>query len=282
VARLAHERVSNHSTHFRAFAAHVLAAVDRTHGRLAEAMRIDTEGWTTEREGGSPPDPLVPEYDSAAVDAWLLDQPARATQLLDAALIRTPLRTIPDYDRPDFRIATAYALAGHADRARAIIAQYAADVKDSSLQRKTQPDLHNALGEIALAERRPLDAIAEFRHGDQLPDGPPNDCSECLPVKLGRAFDAAHVPDSAIAYYERYLATPEFTKVLNDMMYLAGIEKRLGELYEAKGNREKAAAHYLAFVDLWKNADPELQPAVTAVKQRLAHLQDAAQHRPVR
>jgi hypothetical protein len=67
-----------------------------------------------------------------------------------------------------------------------------------------------------------------------------------------------------------------------DMLYLAGVQKRLGELYEAKGNREKAAAHYLAFVDLWKNADPELQPAVTAVKQRLAHLQDAEQHKAVR
>jgi hypothetical protein len=66
------------------------------------------------------------------------------------------------------------------------------------------------------------------------------------------------------------------------MIYLAGAHKRVGELYEAKGNRQKAAAHYLAFVGLWKNADPELQPAVTAVKQRLAHLQDAEQHQSVR
>jgi hypothetical protein len=29
-----------------------------------------------------------------------------------------------------------------------------------------------------------------------------------------------------------------------------------------------------AFVDLWKNADPELQPKVTEVKQRLARLGD--------
>jgi len=28
------------------------------------------------------------------------------------------------------------------------------------------------------------------------------------------------------------------------------------------------------FVDLWKNADPELQPKVTEVKQRLARLGD--------
>jgi tetratricopeptide (TPR) repeat protein len=155
-------------------------------------------------------------------------------------------------------------------------------VHDSSLQRINQPDRHNAMAEIALAERRPLDAIAEFRLGDQFPDGPAGDCTDCLPVNLGRAFDAANMPDSVIANYERYIATPNFSKLIRDMFYLAGVHKWLGELYEAKGNREKAAEHYLAFVDLWKNADPELQPAVTAVKQRLAHLQDAEQHQAVR
>jgi tetratricopeptide (TPR) repeat protein len=59
---------------------------------------------------------------------------------------------------------------------------------------------------------------------------------------------------------------------------LAGMYKRLGELYEAKGDREKAVGHYLKFVELWKNADPELQPKVAAVKQRLARLEDAERH----
>jgi hypothetical protein len=90
------------------------------------------------------------------------------------------------------------------------------------------------------------------------------------------------MPDSVIANYERYIATPNFGKVFRDAFYLGGVQKRLGELYEAKGSRAKAAEHYLAFVDLWKNADPELQPAVTAVRQRLAHLQDAEQHQTVR
>ena len=168
------------------------------------------------------------------------------------------------------------------DRARAIVAQYATEVQDSSLQRANQPDRHNTLAEIALVEPRPLDAVSEFRQGDQLPNGPASECTDCLPVNLGRAFDAANMPDSAIASYERYIATPNIHKFYGNMIFLAGVQKRLGELYEAKGNREQAAAHYLAFVDLWKNADPELQPAVTAVKQRLAHLQDTEQHQTVR
>ena len=55
--------------------------------------------------------------------------------------------------------------------------------------------------------------------------------------------------------------------------YLAGIYKRLGELYEAKGDTKKAATYYVSFLDLWKNADPELQPKVQDVKRRLAAIQ---------
>ena len=49
--------------------------------------------------------------------------------------------------------------------------------------------------------------------------------------------------------------------------------KRLGELYEAKGDTKKAATYYVSFLDLWKNADPELQPKVQDVKRRLAAIQ---------
>ena len=149
-------------------------------------------------------------------------------------------------------------------------------MKDSALKREQEPERHNALAEIALAERRPLDAVAEFREGDKLPDGPADGCEGCLPARLGRAFDQANMPDSATTMYERYLALPRFMGPfqLLDASVLAGIEKRLGELYEAKGDRDKALSHYLQFVSLWKDADPELQPKVTEVRQRTTHLHD--------
>ncbi len=53
---------------------------------------------------------------------------------------------------------------------------------------------------------------------------------------------------------------------------LAPSLKRLGELYEAKGNRKKAADYYGRLVDLWKDADPELQPGVRKVRARLGRL----------
>ena len=48
--------------------------------------------------------------------------------------------------------------------------------------------------------------------------------------------------------------------------------RRVGELYDARGDRQKALEYYGKFVELWKNADPELQPAVKEAKGRMARL----------
>ena len=55
-------------------------------------------------------------------------------------------------------------------------------------------------------------------------------------------------------------------------MHLGPALKRLGELYEDRGNREKALEYYGRFVELWKDADPELLPDVHDVQRRMAKL----------
>jgi tetratricopeptide (TPR) repeat protein len=46
----------------------------------------------------------------------------------------------------------------------------------------------------------------------------------------------------------------------------------LGKLYEKKGDKQRAIENYETFLDLWKNADPDLQDLLDA-KARLAKLQ---------
>lgn len=92
--------------------------------------------------------------------------------------------------------------------------------------------------------------------------------------------------DSAIAMYERYVyeryvaaryASRAFGPVisvpdLGDAPHLAPTLRRLGELYEERGDRERATRCYGRFVESWKGADPELQPQVAEVRGRLARL----------
>ena len=87
----------------------------------------------------------------------------------------------------------------------------------------------------------------------------------------GRAFEKLNEPDSAIAQYERFVnghnVDPE-----NREYVLAAALRRLGEMYESKGDRKKALDYYGRFVDLWKNADPEFQPLVSDIRKHMATL----------
>ncbi|HEY4139729.1 MAG TPA: hypothetical protein VGN65_14805, partial [Casimicrobiaceae bacterium] len=116
----------------------------------------------------------------------------------------------------------------------------------------------------------PADAVREIWKRDSLPDGPSSSCEHCLDFDLGRAYDLADKPDSTIKYWERYLADTYTRSPSRDGPILAGVHKRLGEIYEAKGDLPKAESHFTSFLELWSNADPELQPKVTEVKKRLA------------
>lgn len=137
---------------------------------------------------------------------------------------------------------------------------------------KNYPDRiarNRALGAIAVAEKRYDAAIAAFRAADI------GSCVRCALPDIARVYDLAGQADSAIAVYERFLATPSYSRLNPDDTQLGSALKRLGELHEARGNRAKAMEHYAAFIELWKGADPELQPAVTQARQRLANLQRA-------
>lgn len=89
---------------------------------------------------------------------------------------------------------------------------------------------------------------------------------------LGRAFDLAGRSDSARAYLERYVKHRFPGVMLTDPAYYAGAYRRLGELHEARGDRERALAHYEKFARIWKAADAPLQGQVADVQRRIARL----------
>lgn len=57
-----------------------------------------------------------------------------------------------------------------------------------------------------------------------------------------------------------------------DLMYLAPSHLRRAEILERMGQRQEATRHYARFVQLWKNADPELQSQVGDAARKLALL----------
>jgi tetratricopeptide (TPR) repeat protein len=243
------------------------------HGKLREAQQFARETQRVNEARGVPKNPLIDSIQSAAIDTWFLDRRDDAVHALDAALQQRPLSSLPLEQRPFSAFASNYALAGRPDKARVLLAQWDDAIKEPQFKRAMEPAKHGVMAEILLAEKKPLDAVREIWKSDSLPDGPTSQCAHCNDLDLARAYDLANVPDSAIFYWERYLSEPFVRSWARDAAYLGGIHKRLGELYDARGDYAKAESHLTAFVDLWKNADPELQPKVTDAKRRLAAIQ---------
>ena len=57
-----------------------------------------------------------------------------------------------------------------------------------------------------------------------------------------------------------------------ESVYLAPAHLRQAEIYDRRGNRDAAVEHYRKVIDLWRHADPELQPVVNKARERLAAL----------
>jgi tetratricopeptide (TPR) repeat protein len=260
--------------YYQADATRALANHALLRGEIGKWRALRAQAFTIDSSVGRAASPIVRAATELAALAVARGATAADVARLDAALAALPLRSIPDADRPDTLVARAFALAGRPDRAKTVISGFEATVRDTALRRELETPWHTVRGHIAVAEKRTADAIAEFRKGDVAPDGPVDGCPACLPLRLARAFDAAGQADSAIVNYEEYITRPTWNREVEDgdPMFLPGVHERLGQLYEARGDAAKAAQHYRAFIDLWKNADPELQPRVAEAKRRLAKL----------
>ncbi len=201
------------------------------------------------------------------VDIVYRGNPSAAWRKVEEALELYPLDSIAPEARPYENLAIAAAMADRADQARAWLAERVALGESGELGRLRSDQEARVSGYIALAELRPDEAITAY-----LASHEGFACIICALPAIAQAYDLADLPDSAIVFYERYLTTPWIRRLEEDAWNLPGTLKRLGELYEQRANHENAIHYYNEFVELWQEADPELQPQVEDVRQRIARL----------
>jgi tetratricopeptide (TPR) repeat protein len=239
-----------------------LAGITMTQGRLAEAERHWRTQLTLSAATGSRGRHLFGLLQLARLYHRYRNAPERAVALVDSALAATPLDSVLPGDRPYDDLARFYASAGLLTRARELLA--GADANDSVLSRTPGAERTWTRAVIALAEGRT--AAAESQLG-QAADG--TVCTICALPDLARVYEAARKSDAAAVVYERYLATPWFFRYETDAADLGWAMMRLAELYDARGETAKAAAMRGRLLQLWRRADPELQPVIAEVRGRL-------------
>ncbi len=239
-------------------------------GRVQDGLRLLKEGYDEQAAAGlgfirTPWEIMVAEGE-AAFSLRMFGDADRALTALERGRRSPQWQAQPPAEREYLSFASLYAEAGHPDRARELVEEWRR--LDEGTRARQQGSYHEARGAIAIAEGRPQDAITEYRSVQDVETG----CLLCGLAELGRAYEAAGQLDSAAAVYERYLIAPEMFRINADNVELAPLIRRAAVVSEELGDRERAIELYNRFIELWANADPDLQPIVGESKVRLAAL----------
>lgn len=251
----------------RSFAAMLLGSTAYLRGKLRDGIRWRTESNLVVYSATRAPDRLLfTALDSAQRAAFFLQEPQQARAIIRRALARTPMAQIPPAARPWNYLAEVAAVIRDAPLAREALDGFEKDL----------PQIGSVAPEGERARMRAWVAMASGQYTVAINELHQADRAFAIEerramIALADAFDLNGERDSAIVYYEKFVRTPdEFP--MRSGVYLAGTHKRLGELYDARADTGRAEAHYQFFIDMWKDADPELQPKVRDVRARLAQL----------
>ncbi len=239
-----------------------------TQGRLAEA-----EGWATEmaagaRQRGDTSLVYGITIGEAIIDHTERPKPKSDLSGVEALLREYPLDSMPVDDRPYGALARLYAAAGQPDAAQRYLAL---DQKFQPREYATPQGQTRLLeGQVFESQGKLSEALDAYRDAGRLVSTLL--CRQCADFYVGRVLDRMNQPDSALAAYDRAVNTPGLGRNAGEATLLGPTLRRMGELYEARGERDKAKEYYSRFVALWRDADSDLQPAVQDVRARLAQL----------
>jgi eukaryotic-like serine/threonine-protein kinase len=243
-----------------------LVGVLAIRGKLVEADRALASLAETRSRRGDSTGALEAELLRAMPAAFYREDRKAAKAAFDAALRAYPLERMREQERPLMMAIRAAVAAGDRDAATRLLEEF--ERHPGSLPGRAWEFVKQiARGEVLSLRRESIPrALEEFRKA-ALP------CSHCVDAQIGLDFDQAGMPDSALRYFQRWADLGENAWEAGLYWHWPPIAYlKMGELYEAKGEREKAADYYGRFTELWRDADPELQPRVKEARQRIAEL----------
>src|SRR5436309_4800114 len=252
----------------------LLAGTLTVRGKLAEADRALITSAELYGARGLPGAALALQARRAEPIALYRGDRRAAMARLNEVLRASPVERLAPREQPLARLMLTAAQVGDRQRAEALTAEFALNPGMSAGRARTYMRNFTRGAVLAMRDETLPQAIAAFRRAEH------GICGYCAHVAMAGAFDRMGLPDSALTYYEKWAGAGEADwygpGVYNIWQPLAFF--RMGELYEAKGERAKAVDFYGRFADLWRDADPALQPRVREAKRRLANL--VAEPRP--
>jgi tetratricopeptide (TPR) repeat protein len=242
-----------------------LAYTAAVRGQAREADRLARESLAARAERNAPAALLREAIEWAVVRYSNTGDRAASNRLVSEALQATPIEGLPVASRPYEELIDYHVTTGDIQQAeRWLRAMELSGQID--LGRDFQAAGDRSRGAVAVAAGNAQRGLVDYRRGAEA-----SVCPDCGWAGLAAVFDAIGEPDSALHYWKKFADFRPFRPHVIGR-YRAVSLRRVGELYEQRGERENALAYYNRFVELWSDPDPELQPIVQDVRQSMARL----------
>jgi tetratricopeptide (TPR) repeat protein len=208
-------------------------------------------------------------FGTASIQYHFLQDPEGAVRILDQAWSSPEIQALAAEERGHLDLATLYAQAGRPDRARELLEAFRTDVPaEDNGDEDREAEIKFVEAAIALAEGSAEDAVGLYRDARGLVPR----CDFCGLPEMGEAFEAATMPDSAMAAYEGYLEVRALFRSQQDNVRLHRVLLGLGRSHEALGQPDRAGDYYQWLLDLWSDADSGLRPRVEELNRKMQAL----------
>lgn len=243
-----------------------LARLELWRGRLGEARAHLEAAERIARDAGGPNHPLIWRLRRAHVEVAAGD-PEHGVDLILDGIMQRSLDEISPADRHHLLQARILGIAGRTNDAEAVFRTFDAEVPPE-LRDGYRTHHASARAVLQIGRGEPEEAV---RILERLRDSYP--CRFCFADLMGWALREAGRPAEAAHEWEIATAWKDSFDYLGFRLARhLWVLQRAPALYEELGDTTRAIHHYRRLVELWKDADPELQSSVQQARQRIAAL----------
>lgn len=250
-----------------------LARLRATRGRLAEADSLFRLGAELREPSVGPSGRVGDALDRGRLRLFGSGDTTGALTLVTTAVDGVAGDSIGPWNLPYVELAAFTAMASDTTAASEYLArrQRASDA-EQGLPVGARLWRQVLSGSLALIEERPRDAVERFRAALEVPASIACGGEACVLPLLARAHRVAGARDAELRTLRRFTTGYSQFRLEWDALFLGPALERLGELHEERNDVERAVDYYRRFLNLWEDADPELQPRVEAVRERIVAL----------
>jgi eukaryotic-like serine/threonine-protein kinase len=243
-----------------------LAGIQGIEGRVRAARRLLERSAALYLEQERPAAAIMRTINLAWMDLTVLGRPDLAAAGVHLSLNDYDAYGVPALQRNWFGCASLLALTGDAAAARAVMGRWAEELPEG-VRRRDARGQQLVEGTIAMAEGRVEEGLELHRRATERWNG------EWLSTPLlALAHDMAGQADSALVAYHRFEDLTHWMRPTADILFRALAYERMAQLHEERGEVAEAVRYHQRFIDLWNDADPELQPRVESARHALARL----------